>query len=254
MGETPCAETPAAKHGANDGSTPVLLLDNIVKEFGVGESLTRVLHGIHLSILAGELVAIIGPSGSGKSTLLNIIGLLMPATSGSLRLTGRDVASMDDAALTTFRGQNIGFVFQFHHLISGFTAAENLMIPLAIRRGRMTREMRERARASLLEVGLAHKMDARPTEMSGGEQQRVAVARALIGDPPLVLADEPTGNLDTENSDKIFDLMRRYNRDRGTAVVIVTHDPRIAKKCDRLVEVIDGRITRDERIEATSTD
>jgi lipoprotein-releasing system ATP-binding protein len=226
---------------------PVLELTGIEKEFGSGGVTTRVLRGIDLSIGPGELVAIIGPSGSGKSTLLNIIGLLMPATRGQLRVTGEDVTDKDDAALTRFRGERLGFVFQFHHLLSGFTAAENLMMPLAIGKGRVTDEMRERARVALTEVGLAHKMDAKPSQMSGGEQQRVAVARALIANPPLVLADEPTGNLDTENSNKIFELMRRYNRDRKTAVIIVTHDPRIAQRCGRVVEVIDGAIHRDER-------
>lgn len=237
---------------AETARATVLELQGVIKDFGSGKNVTRVLHGIDLRVLAGELVAIIGPSGSGKSTLLNIIGLLMPATAGALRITGRDVASMSDAALTRFRGDHIGFVFQFHHLISGFTAAENLMMPLAIPRGRVVDGMREKARAALVEVGLPDKMDARPAQMSGGEQQRVAVARALISHPPLVLADEPTGNLDTANSDKIFELMRRYNRERETAVIIVTHDPRIAHRCDRIVEVVDGRIHTDETIEAQS--
>jgi lipoprotein-releasing system ATP-binding protein len=228
---------------------PVLELSGIVKDFGVDETRVRVLHGLELRVEPGELIAIIGPSGSGKSTLLGIIGLLMPATAGSLRLTGQDVAQMDDTTRTRFRGERIGFVFQFHHLISGLTAAENLMMPLIIRRGRITPDMRETARAALVEVGLGHKMDARPTQMSGGEQQRVAVARALIGHPPLVLADEPTGNLDTENSEKIFDLMRRYNRDRETAIVTVTHDPRIAARCDRIVSVVDGRIEDEARVQ-----
>lgn len=231
---------------AHNSKVPVLELSGIMKEFGSDGVVTRVLHGIDLSVGAGELMAIIGPSGSGKSTLLNIIGLLMPATSGTLKLTGADVASKDDSELTTFRGERIGFVFQFHHLLSGFSAAENLMMPLIIGQGRVSSGMRERASVSLAEVGLAHKIDARPGQMSGGEQQRVAVARALIHNPALVLADEPTGNLDTENSDKIFDLMRRYNRERNTAIVIVTHDGRIAQRCDRIVEVVDGRIQSDK--------
>jgi len=228
----------------------VLELEGVDKDFSSNGVVTPVLHTIDLRVGAGELVAIMGPSGSGKSTLLNIIGLLTPATRGRLKLTGEDVGPKDDTALTRFRGERIGFVFQFHHLISGFTAAENLMMPLIIGRGRVTDGMRERARASLSEVGLAHKMDARPSQMSGGEQQRIAVARALIANPPLVLADEPTGNLDTENSNKIFELMRRYNRERKTAVVIVTHDPRIGERCDRIVEVVDGRIHRDERVQS----
>jgi len=169
----------------------VLEVEGLIKDFGSGDNVTRVLHGIDLRVLAGELIAVIGPSGSGKSTLLNIIGLLMPASVGALRVAGRDVASMDDAALTRFRGEHIGFVFQFHHLISGFTAAENLVIPLAIPRGRVVDGMREKARAALVEVGLPDKMDARPSQMSGGEQQRVSVARALIGQPPLVSPTNP---------------------------------------------------------------
>ena len=240
------------------GATPVaaevvLEMHAITKDFGRGAVITRVLHGIDLTVRAGELVAIIGPSGSGKSTLLNILGLLMPATSGSLKVSGEDVASKEDDELTRFRGKHIGFVFQFHHLISGLTAAENLMVPLIIAKGRATADMRELARASLEEVGLASKLDSRPGQMSGGEQLRVAVARALIGHPPLLLADEPTGNLDTENSEKIFELMRRYNRERKTAVIIVTHDPRIAQRCDRIVEVVDGRIHSDKPVTAATS-
>lgn len=234
----------------NDETAPnnVLELASIQKEFASGEIVTRVLRDVSLRINAGELVAIIGPSGSGKSTLLNIIGLLMSPTQGTIHLTGQDVSTLDDDARTELRGNRIGFVFQFHHLLGGLTAAQNLAIPLMIERGRSVGDMRDKAIAVLEEVGLAHKADAKPSQLSGGEQQRVAVARALIKNPALVLADEPTGNLDTENADRVFDLMRRYNTERGTAVVIVTHDPRIADRCERVVEVVDGKIRRDERL------
>jgi lipoprotein-releasing system ATP-binding protein len=226
---------------------PVLELSNIEKEFGNDGVVTRVLSGINLRIDAGELVAIIGPSGSGKSTLLNIIGLLMSPTRGTLRILSEDVAELDDAALTRLRGRRVGFIFQFHHLLAGLSAAQNLMLPLMIEKGRATEDMRAKALGALAEVGVAHKADVQPSRLSGGEQQRIAVARALVKNPPLVLADEPTGNLDTENSERVFELMRRYNRERGTAFVIVTHDARIAERCARVVEVIDGRIHRDAR-------
>lgn len=225
--------------------TPILELERVVKSFGAGELVTRVLKEVSLRVDAGELVAIIGPSGSGKSTLLNIIGLLASPTTGSVRLLGDDVSNLDDDALTRLRRQRIGFIFQAHHLLGGLSAVQNLMLPLMIGRGRGAEGMREQALVALEEVGLARKADALPAKMSGGEQQRVAVARALVKNPPLVLADEPTGNLDSENSEKVFELMRRYNRERGTAVVIVTHDPRIAQRCERVIEVVDGRIHSD---------
>lgn len=227
---------------------PVLELTRIDKEFGAHGIVTRVLRSVDLRVDAGELVAIIGPSGSGKSTLLNIIGLLMSPTRGGLRLLSQEVATLDDDALTRLRGQRIGFIFQFHHLLSGLTAAQNVMLPLMIEQGRASAGMRATALRALAEVGLEQKVDAKPTQLSGGEQQRVAVARALVKDPALVLADEPTGNLDTENSERVFELMRRYNRERGTAFVIVTHDTRIAARCARVVEVIDGSIRRDQPV------
>ncbi|MFO0549640.1 MAG: ABC transporter ATP-binding protein [Polyangiaceae bacterium] len=220
----------------------VLELEAVEKEFSSGSVVAKVLRGVSLRVDAGELVAIIGPSGSGKSTLLNIIGLLMSPTRGRLRLCGEEVAELAEEDLTRLRSKRIGFVFQFHHLLSGLTAAQNVMLPLMIERGRLMDGMRDRACSGLAEVGLAHKADAKPSQLSGGEQQRVAVARALIKDPALLLADEPTGNLDTESSENVFELMRRYNRERGTAFVIVTHDPRIASRCERVIEVQDGRI------------
>lgn len=231
---------------------PVLELSNVGKEFDNDGIVTRVLSGINLRVETGELLAIIGPSGSGKSTLLNVIGLLMSPTRGALRIMGEDVAALDDAALTRLRGRRVGFIFQFHHLLSGLSAAQNLMLPLMIEEGRATEAMRAKALGALAEVGMDHKANMKPTRLSGGEQQRVAVARALVKNPPLVLADEPTGNLDTENSERVFELMQRHNRERGTAFVIVTHDPRIAQRCARIVEVIDGSIHRDGRADGAA--
>ncbi len=225
----------------------VLRLCNVNREFANDGVVTKVLHDINLEVSAGELTAMIGPSGSGKSTLLNIIGLLMRPTSGQVWLGGEEASAMRDKELTRLRGRKIGFIFQFHHLIAGLSAAENLMMPLMIERGSAAPGMRERALAGLTAVGLGERADARPNQLSGGQQQRVAVARALVNRPPLVLADEPTGNLDTESSRKVFELMRRYNREENTAFLIVTHNLAIAEQCARVVEIIDGRIHSDSR-------
>ncbi|MFO0663934.1 MAG: ABC transporter ATP-binding protein [Polyangiaceae bacterium] len=221
---------------------PTLVTRDVIKDFGEGENRTRVLHGVSISVSPGELVALMGPSGSGKSTLLNIVGLLDRPTSGSVVLSGVETTTLDDAGLTLFRGEKLGFVFQFHHLLPAFTALENVLLPTWGLRGRPPRDMETRAKDLLAEVGLKDRMHYRSTALSGGQAQRVAVARALVHQPRLVLADEPTGNLDTESSREVFDLMRRLNRDLGTAFLVVTHDPRIAERCDRLVDMVDGRI------------
>jgi lipoprotein-releasing system ATP-binding protein len=215
------------------------------KAYDVGTPIeAEVLHGIDLRLDAGEFAAMTGPSGSGKSTLLNLLGLLDRPTAGEYLLQGRRVDTLDDDALTAARLGTLGFVFQFHHLVPAFDALENVAMPALIRSGRIDRAARERA-ASLLEaVGLAAAMRRRPAQLSGGMQQRVAIARALMLDPPLVLADEPTGNLDTASSQAIFELMRRFNRESGTAFLIVTHDPRIADRCDRRIELVDGTLAR----------
>lgn len=223
-------------------SEPLLELRRVEKDYVSDGVRTRVLHGIDLTLHAGEFAALVGPSGSGKSTLLNVIGLLEPPTGGELRLAGHDVVSATEAEITGLRGRMMGFVFQFHHLIAAFTAAENLMIPLILAEGRLKPEMRASAVLALADVGLAGRADARPTQLSGGEQQRIAVARALMRKPPLVLADEPTGNLDTETADSVFSLLREYNRRTGAAFLIVTHDPRLAARCDRIIELLDGRV------------
>ncbi|HQX58274.1 MAG: ABC transporter ATP-binding protein [Rhodoferax sp.] len=214
----------------------------------------EVLHGITLQVARGEFLALIGPSGSGKSTLLNIVGLLERMTSGSYHIGGTAVNALDDKALTLLRRDTLGFVFQFHHLLPAFSALENVTMPGLIREGHVSRQQRERARELLAAVGLADAMDKRPSELSGGMQQRVAIARALVFDPPLVLADEPTGNLDTASSDEVFVELRRMHKERGTSFIIVTHDPRLAARCDRLVELVDGKIARDEATARTAPD
>ncbi len=224
----------------------VLLLKDVRKSFGVGTAVEiEVLHGLNLTLKAGEFVALIGPSGSGKSTVLNLVGLLDRPTSGRLALHGVETTELDDRALTSLRGRAIGFVFQYHHLISAFTAAENVMMPMLVDRTFPDEEMRTRAEDLLRQFGLYDWRNRPVTQLSGGQQQRVAIARALAMNPALVLADEPTGNLDTKSSDVAFDLMREVNVTRRTTFLIVTHDPRLARRCDRIVEVVDGQITSD---------
>ncbi|MFO1245230.1 MAG: ABC transporter ATP-binding protein [Ramlibacter sp.] len=229
---------------------PALIeLDQVRKTYNAGlPSEAEVLHGLQLRVDQGEFIALIGPSGSGKSTLLNIVGLLERMTSGSYRLQGEEVHALDDAALTLRRRNLLGFVFQFHHLLPAFTALENVTMPALMAEGRVTPKARDKARELLAAVGLAKAIDKRPGQLSGGMQQRVAIARALVMEPPLVLADEPTGNLDTASSDEVFVQLRRMHAERGISFVVVTHDPRLAARCDRLVELIDGRIARDEPI------
>jgi len=223
---------------------PVLSLIGAVKEYGERVK-TRALAGVDLTLLRGEFVALIGPSGSGKSTLLNLIGLLDRPSAGRVILGGTNTTNLDERALTALRARMLGFVFQFHHLLPAFSAVENVMLPEWGDTGRASKELRARAEDILRAVGLADRMSYRSTELSGGQQQRVAVARALVRRPALVLADEPTGNLDTVSAKDVFDLMRRFNRESGTTFLIVTHDNRIAAQCDRVIEVVDGRVVSD---------
>ena len=224
---------------------PLLELEGVRKSYG-DRVVTEVLHGIDLSLARGEFTALIGPSGSGKSTLLNLIGLLDRPTSGTITIAGHSTTELDDDALSMLRGETLGFVFQFHHLIGALSVAENLMMPLSARSGRFKSGDRERALAALAEVGLGTRGDARPSELSGGQQQRVAIARALIHRPALVLADEPTGNLDTGTANDIFALLRAINVERRLTFLIVTHDPRMAARCDRVISLVDGLIATDE--------
>ena len=223
----------------------VLELTSVTKAFTKGVVVTEVLHGIDLRIDAGEFVALIGPSGSGKSTLLNLIGLLDTPTRGSIRIAGAETSTLGDDARTGLRNRFLGFVFQFHHLLTALTAEENVRVPLAIESGFMKAEARPRALSLLEAVDMAGRADAYVDTLSGGQQQRVAIARALVNDPALVLADEPTGNLDTASADQVFRLFDRFHRERNTAFLIVTHDPRLAARCDRIVEIVDGRIVSD---------
>ena len=222
-------------------------LRDVRKRYNMGRPTeAEVLHGIDLQVRQGEFVALMGPSGSGKSTLLNILGLLERMTAGHYRLGEEAVQDLSDAELTLRRRRMLGFVFQFHHLLPAFSALENVTLPALMAEGVVRRAQREHARELLAAVGLAQAMDKRPGELSGGMQQRVAIARALVMNPPLVLADEPTGNLDTASSAEVFGLLRRIHAERGTSFVLVTHDPRLGAQCDRLVELVDGRIARDE--------
>nr|WP_246520129.1 ABC transporter ATP-binding protein [Ancylobacter lacus] len=224
-----------------------MALGQIRKSYNVGTPVeTEVLHGIDLTLAAGEFVALMGPSGSGKSTLLNIIGLLDRPTSGTVSINGQSTAGLSESGLTALRGHTIGFVFQYHYLISAFTAAENVMMPMLVSHGRRTDAMQDVAYGLLADVELTRWRDNRATNMSGGQQQRVAIARALAMNPSLVLADEPTGNLDSVSADGVFDLMRRINKERSTTFLIVTHNLELARRCDRILDVIDGRISGQE--------
>jgi lipoprotein-releasing system ATP-binding protein len=226
--------------------TLTLRLSGVRKSYGVDTPLaTEVLHGIDLTLARGEFTALIGPSGSGKSTLLNLIGLLDRPTAGRIEVAGEDAAALDEVGATALRGRAIGFIFQYHHLLPAFTALENVMMPALAARGRYDDEMRGRAAMLLDRVGLTPWRDSKASAISGGQQQRVAIARALAMNPALVLADEPSGNLDTENADAVFDLMRDVNATNGTTFLIVTHDPRLAQRCDRIVELVDGRVVSD---------
>ena len=223
---------------------PILAVSGLTKSFGEGDAQTQVLKGIDLSIAPGEMAALLGPSGSGKSTLLTILGTLMRASGGRHEMLGVDLIHASDAERTAFRSRHLGFVFQFHHLLADLTALENVMMPAAAAAGRENRIMRERATELLDAVGLADRRDFRPAAMSGGQRQRVAVARALINNPVLVLADEPTGNLDRQSADQVMDLIRSINRTMATSFLISTHDEHIAAQCPRRIELLDGRIVR----------
>lgn len=230
----------------NPAAAPLVALDAVRKTYNAGlPSEQEVLHGLDLRINAGEFAALIGPSGSGKSTLLNIIGLLEGGSGGVYRLAGRDVTQLDDDARTQARHATLGYIFQFHHLLPAFSTLENVMLPALIGGEVMDKKSRDRAAWLLDAVGLKDAHHKKPTELSGGMQQRVAIARALVRSPQLVLADEPTGNLDTHSSDTIFELMRQFNREQGTAFLVVTHDPRLAARCDRIIELVDGSIAGD---------
>ncbi len=234
-----------------DDDDEVLRLAGLTKSYNVGlPTEVEVLHGLDLRIARRDFAALIGPSGSGKSTLLNLLGLLDSPTSGELVLMGQPTRELDDEARTALRASSLGFVFQFHHLIPAFSALENVMMPLMVTQGRPSADTIEMARDLLRQVGLADFAARRPDELSGGQQQRVAIARALITRPALLLADEPTGNLDTRTAAEVFELFRRFNQHAGCAVLIVTHDPRLSDACDRVIQLVDGAIVEDRRRDA----
>ena len=221
----------------------VVQLQGVRKVFNVGTAFeTEVLHGIDLTLLQRDFCAVMGPSGSGKSTLLNIVGLLDRPNAGTLQICGEETTTLKDRALTRLRGHNIGFVFQYHHLITAFTALENVMIPMLGEAGFPNAAMRKRAQELIESVGLGPWQNNMAGNLSGGQQQRVAVARALAMNPAILLADEPTGNLDSKSADSMFALLRRFNREQGTTVLFVTHNAALAQRCDKTIEVIDGQV------------
>lgn len=224
---------------------PILQLKQIRKSYNIGTSIeTEILHGIDIELSAGSFSALTGPSGSGKSTLLNIIGLLEPPTSGELMIAGQSTQNISDDQLTKLRGLNIGFVFQFHHLLPAFNALENVMMPSIIHQQLEKNKAEKRAQQLLNAVGLASATQKKPNELSGGMQQRVAIARALMLNPPLVLADEPTGNLDTHSADDIFKLLERINQREGISFLIVTHDMKLAQRCSSHFHLVDGCLSQ----------
>ncbi len=227
-------------------SQALVVASNVKKSFRHMGRTLEVLRGVDMEIQDGEMIGIVGPSGAGKSTLLHCIGTLDVPTTGTIRLAGEEVTRLAGSRLAELRNRTIGFVFQFHHLLPEFTALENVLMPGLVQ-GKRKRELETRAYALLEEVGLKERVQHRPGELSGGEQQRVALARALYLEPRLLLADEPTGNLDTATSAQIHELFFAINQQRGTTIVVVTHNPVLAERMPRVVTLQDGRIEKDER-------
>jgi lipoprotein-releasing system ATP-binding protein len=220
----------------------VLHAKNLSKTYAEGDLKTPVFENLQLSVTAGETVAIVGASGAGKSTLLHLLGGLDSATSGEVMVAGQTISKLSEAARGDLRNKALGFVYQFHHLLPEFTALENVMMPLLIR-GQSIVTAKKEAQVLLERVGLSHRLQHKPGELSGGERQRAAVARALVTKPACVLGDEPTGNLDEKTAASVFDLLLQLNREQGTALVLVTHDRRLARKLDRTLELTQGRLS-----------
>jgi len=224
----------------------MIQLDGIGKIYQMGKRQLEVLHGVTLRIEKGEMVAIMGPSGSGKTTLLNLIGCLDKPTSGTYVLDGKEVSHLKAGELAQVRGQKIGFVFQTFNLLPQFSALAN--VEVGLRYSRNTDHLRDKARQALTRVGLADRIGHRPTELSGGEQQRVAIARAIAKDPPLVLADEPTGNLDSRSGAEVMALLSSLHEEQGITLVMITHDPNIAHYCQRIIRLMDGQVVAEEKV------
>lgn len=221
----------------------ILEVKNLCKTYGKGETEVKALNNVSFSVDKGEFVAIIGPSGSGKSTLLHILGGVDVPTSGSVIINGEDISKLNETALAIFRRRQIGLIYQFYNLIPILTVEENLTLPLRLD----GRKPDERQTEYLVKtLGLESRLDHLPNQLSGGQQQRVSIGRALINNPALMLADEPTGNLDSENSKEIVSLLRKFNKEQNQTVIIITHDERIALAADRIIEIEDGKIKRDE--------
>lgn len=221
----------------------ILEIENLSKTYGKGDTLVRALDNVSFSVEQGEFVAIVGPSGSGKSTLLHILGGVDTATSGRVIINGTDISKLDETALAIFRRRQIGLVYQFYNLIPILTVEENLTLPLLLD----GRKPDKRQIAALTErLGLEKRLTHLPNQLSGGQQQRVSIGRALVNNPAIMLADEPTGNLDSENSKEIVDLLRHFNRDLKQTVIMITHDEKIALSADRVISIEDGKINRDE--------
>lgn len=231
----------------------LIQIEELTKIFYADEVETHALSGIHLTIRKGEYVAMSGPSGCGKSTLLSIIGLLDTPTAGRYQLNGQPVESLDFAQRSRIRNQEIGFIFQSFNLIGDLTVAENVELPLTYRQRMPAAERKNRVMESLERVGMAHRVRHYPSQLSGGQQQRVAVARALAGHPSILLADEPTGNLDSRNGDAVMELMQNLHRD-GATICMVTHDPRFAKHAQREVHLFDGKVVAEEELKRLMAD
>jgi lipoprotein-releasing system ATP-binding protein len=227
--------------GLRGDVTPILVTDDLKRTFIQGDATIEVLRGVNLTVAPGEIVALLGPSGSGKSTLLQAVGLLEGGFEGSIRLAGEEASRLDDEGRTRLRRELLGFVYQFHHLLPEFNAVENVVLPQLVR-GAEPDAARERARQLLGALGLSERLDHRPSKLSGGEQQRVAVARALANKPPLVLADEPTGNLDEQTAEIVFAEFIGLVRGEGTAALVATHNERLAARMDRVVRLHEGRL------------
>ncbi|WP_082730623.1 MULTISPECIES: ABC transporter ATP-binding protein [Sphingomonas] len=240
------SDASSAAHGqsgfaGSDGVVPVLAIEGLTRSFTQGGATVEVLRGVDLNITRGEIVGLLGPSGSGKSTLLQAVGLLEGGFGGSIRIDGREAGRLDSHGRTLIRRDYLGFVYQFHHLLPDFNAIENVVLPLLIA-GATRAEAEARASELLAALGLEHRLTHRPSQLSGGEQQRVAVARALANQPALVLADEPTGNLDEATADKVFDELLRLVREQGSSALIATHNERLAHRMDRVARLHEGRL------------